>query len=76
MNTEDIYSEDIDKVCRLCVHAEMTKGTKTHVHCTKTGGYTPIGNTCESFKYDVFKRQLRRKKSAREHHFTAEDFSL
>jgi hypothetical protein len=76
MGSEGIYSEEIDKVCRLCVYSETVKGTKEHVRCTKLGGYVPIGHMCDLFEYDVFKRVVRRKKTVVKDKFTADDFLL
>lgn len=71
-----IYSDDINCVCRLCVHASAVAGSRTHMRCALRGGYTPIGGNCDAFSYDVFKRNDRRKKKVSDKGFTADDFSL
>lgn len=76
MATEGIYSQEVDKVCRLCVHSGIVKGTKEHVSCARQGGYVPVGHSCNFFEYDVFKRNVRRKKDVAKHKFTSDDFSL
>ena len=71
-----IYSEDINKVCGLCVKASRVKGSETHMRCALCGEYVPISRSaCKKFEYDIFKRRTgRRKKSAGK--FKPEDFIL
>ena len=71
-----IYSENINKICGLCVHAKQIKGSDTHMQCGVRNECVPLShNACEKFEYDIFKRHTRRrKKSAAQ--FTAEDFKL
>lgn len=71
-----IYSENINKICGLCVKAKPIKGMDTHMQCTKRNECVPISNeACAKFEYDIFKRNTRRrKKSAAK--FNAEDFKL
>ena len=72
-----IYSEDINKICGLCVHAKKAKGSETHMHCgIHNGEYVAVSReACEKFEYDVFKRPVRRRKKSAGH-FKPEDFML
>lgn len=71
-----IYSENINKICGLCVKAKPLKGSSTHMCCEKRNECVSISNNaCSDFEYDIFKRHTRRrKKSAAK--FSAEDFKL
>lgn len=75
MEGDFMYSDDIEKICALCVHAHAVKGTVTHMQCTHVGGYVPLSHTCLDFKYDVLKKRVRRKPPLK-HNFTADDFKL
>ncbi|MCH5185765.1 MAG: hypothetical protein J1F64_06530 [Oscillospiraceae bacterium] len=46
-----------------------------YILCVKDGGYYKLDHTCAVFKYDIFKKQIRRKKEFSTS-FTAEDFKL
>lgn len=71
-----MYSEEIDKICKVCVHANPVKGTITHMKCNVIGGFIPINGVCEKFKYDILKKQVRRHKEFSSQGFTADDFTL
>lgn len=71
-----MYSENIDKVCRLCIYAKPAAGVETHVKCTLSGAYVKVGFVCQSYKYDVLKRRVRRKKDVAGLGFSANDFSI
>lgn len=70
-----MYSENVDKICEVCVYAKSVKGTATHRKCELGGGYVPLSYSCDSFKYDILKKKVRRKPKL-EHSFTAEDFKI
>lgn len=70
-----MYSENIEKICSVCVHSGAVKGSATHLMCALGGGYVPKSHTCAKFKYDVLKKQVRRRPPL-ENSFTAEDFKL
>ena len=70
-----IYSEDINKVCALCVYAELN-GEADEVYCTRYKKNTAATKgDCKKFKYDIFKKTVRRKRRLKTE-FTAEDFKL
>lgn len=71
-----IYSEDINKICGLCVNAEKVKGSETHMRCGVRNEYVPLSReACEKFKYDILKRPTRRRKKSAGN-FKPEDFIL
>lgn len=70
-----IYSEDIDKVCRVCVHSQEVKGSSGHIKCKRKGEYIPAGGYCDEFEYDIFKKNVRRKKMLTTR-YSREDFTL
>ena len=69
-----MYSDNIDKICDVCVYSKSAKGSATHLQCSY-GGYVPRSYTCSRFKYDVIKKHVRRKPKL-EHKFSAADFEL
>ena len=71
-----IYSEDINKVCALCVNAEPIPENKDEIYCKLYKKNTAITkNDCKKFKYDIFKKTVRRKRRFKKN-FSAEDFTL
>lgn len=71
-----IYSEDINKVCGLCVYAQAITNCENEMHCTLYKKNMPINNgECKKFKYDIFKKPVRRKRRLRTD-FSSDDFSL
>ena len=71
-----IYSNDINKVCALCLHAEFIENNETAMHCTlKKINVDKAAPDCGKFVYDIFKKQVRRKKRLKTD-FTPEDFTL
>lgn len=71
-----IYSEDINKVCALCIHAQKSEENEDEMYCTLYKKNTAASNgDCKKFKYDIFKKTVRRKRRLKTE-FTAEDFEL
>lgn len=71
-----IYSEDINKVCALCVNAEPIPENEDEMYCKLYKKNTAITkNDCKKFKYDIFKKVVRRKRRFKTS-FSAEDFTL
>ena len=69
-----IYSDNINRVCGLCVHAE--KRTDEEMRCTlrqKTVGISEPD--CGKFEYDIFKKKVHKKRRLKTE-FTAADFTL
>ena len=70
-----IYREDINKISALCVMAQPTDGNEDAFFCTRTKKPTSFSNTCNKFKYDIFKKTEHRKRRFKKD-FNPEDFKL
>lgn len=70
-----IYSDEINKVCALCQHASPIEGNENEMQCSKTQKNTAMGDSCAKFKYDIFKKPVRRRRRLNVH-FSREDFTL
>ena len=70
-----IYSEDINKICALCEYAQPVDGDEDTMLCIKKKKNTAINDSCAKFKYDIFKKVVRRKRRLRTD-FNPEDFVL
>ena len=69
-----IYSENINRVCGLCRHADRL--TDDEMRCRlRRKNVSVTAADCGKFDYDIFKKTVRRKKRLRTK-FTADDFSL
>jgi hypothetical protein len=70
-----MYSDNIEKICDVCLFSKKVKGSATHLECTLDGSYVPLSHSCGGFKYDILKKRVRRRPEFVSH-FTAEDFKL
>ena len=70
-----IYSDDINKVCALCEYSQTIDGDEENLLCTKQKKNTAINDSCARFKYDIFKKVVRRKRRLKTD-FNPEDFVL
>lgn len=70
-----IYSEDIDKICALCIFSKKDDAEEERLFCGKKKKCVEITDTCKKFKYDIFKKTVRRKKTLTTD-FTSEDFEI
>lgn len=70
-----LYSQDINKVCALCEHADAATGSDTHIKCAVHNEYRAKSDSCKHFVYDIFKKQTRRPKR-RQKTYSADDFKL
>lgn len=70
-----MYSDDINKICEVCVFSGAVKGSATHLTCSAWGGYVSKSHTCPQFKYDILKKKVRRRPSVNTA-FSPEDFAL
>ena len=69
-----IYSDDIQKVCSLCVFAERRQ--REEIFCTKHKKIVgEADEACKKYKYDILKREVRRRKQPKTD-FSGEDFRL
>lgn len=71
-----IYSEDINKICALCLHAEPADGKENTMYCRlRKKEFESSTPDCGKFEYDIFKKTVRRKKRLKTD-FSADDFKL
>lgn len=71
-----IYSEDISKICALCVNAQILQDNENEIYCEKRKKNMLIHNDgCKKFEYDIFKKTVRPKRRLKTD-FSPEDFSL
>lgn len=72
-----IYSEDINKVCGLCVFAKSdTETDGKELLCTLFNKNKEVTESCcKKFKYDIFKKTVHRKRRLKTD-FSADDFKL
>ena len=69
-----MYSEDIPKICGFCALA--SKMDEDTVHCNKKACTRQITDeVCRHYRYDILKRQVRRKKAFKTD-LKPEDFEL
>ncbi len=61
-------------ICYFCVHATHNPG-KTTVQCKKKGE-VPEDFHCRKYQYDIFKKEVHKKKRLQLGKFNAEDFRL
>ena len=72
-----IYSPDIEKKCALCQKARLVKeGDCDKIVCEHKKDLLDINTpACKRFEYDIFKREVRRRKEFSTN-VSAEDFEL
>ena len=71
-----IYSEDINKICALCMNADFVPENDDAMYCRIKGVNVDKSHPdCDKFKYDIFKKPIRRKKRLKTT-FSADDFKL
>lgn len=71
-----IYSEDINKICALCVNATPIPENDEEMYCELYKKNTAATHCdCKKFKYDIFKKVIHRKRRFKTN-LTAEDFQL
>lgn len=69
-----IYSDDINRICALCQNAE--KINDEEIRCRFYGkSMSGSSDACKKFAYDIFKKQVRRKRKLKTN-FSADDFKL
>ncbi|HIT84680.1 MAG TPA: hypothetical protein IAA60_02115 [Candidatus Ornithomonoglobus intestinigallinarum] len=70
-----IYSDDIEKICALCVYSE--KRSNTLVFCAHLGQCVGASDSaCKRYKYDILKREVRRRRPLDTNKLSEEDFKL
>ena len=68
-----MYSTDIEPKCALCQKGEVIPGTR-EVLCDKYG-VVPYDYVCKKYKYDIFKKKVRRKNDLNDI-YSEEDFLI
>lgn len=59
------------------MYSEPAKGVVTHSLCKKKNEYVSKSRmACESYRYDIFKKRVKRKKDTALTGFSPEDFAL
>lgn len=70
-----IYSEEINKICSLCQYADIIEGDENNMRCgLKHREVASSREACRKFRYDIFKKPVRRKKRLKT--YSAADFEL
>lgn len=69
-----IYSDEINKTCFLCSHAQINDDDHVFCRLKKKNAVKPHDG-CKRFDYDIFKKRVRRKKQFKTD-FSPEDFTL
>ena len=69
-----IYSDEINNTCYLCLHAQISEDDTVFCLKKKKNAVNPQ-NGCKKFDYDIFKKQVRRKRQFKTD-FSPEDFTL
>lgn len=69
-----VYSSDIEQKCALCRYSKKIIGVDREVICEKKG-VVASNYVCKKFKYDIFKKKVRRRKPI-DTNYSAEDFSI
>ena len=70
-----IYSPEINKICAVCVNAVKIAGDDSRMRCSLKHADVALSDTCRKFKYDILKKQTRRRRKLNSG-FTPEDFIL
>lgn len=68
-----MYSNDVEEKCALCQKGEPIPGT-LDVLCEKYG-VVAYNHVCKKFKYDIFKKKVKRRPSINQG-YCADDFSI
>ena len=71
-----IYSEEIPKICSLCIFANKAPADAEFVFCRRENQNKGITESaCRFYKYDILKRSVKRRKALKVD-FSEEDFRL
>lgn len=56
-----LWTQENPSICRFCAYARRLSAT-TDVYCEKKKNFISEEESCRKFKYDVLKKELRRRK--------------
>jgi len=69
-----IYSKIDNPKCNICTHADQNKSSGNVLCDIK--GTVPADYCCKKFKYDIFKKKIKPRKSLVSSRYKKEDFSV
>ena len=58
-----LWENDMPEICRFCAFAARIAGSEA-VFCEKKKQVFPEDNTCKKYKFDILKREVRRRKNS------------
>lgn len=73
-NEIPLWEESELKICRYCAFAKRIPAAE-EVLCEKKNVIQPEDNTCKKYKYDILKKELRRRKATTKK-FDKDDFRI
>ena len=73
-NEISLWEESELKICRYCAYAKRLPATE-EVLCEKKNVIHSEDNICKKYKYDILKKELRRRKSETKK-FDKDDFAI
>lgn len=71
-----MYSSSVPKVCRLCQYASLKGDKEMYAECSLKKRSVNISGSCARFKYDIFKKPVRRRRKPDMSSFSPDDFKL
>ena len=69
-----LWTQENPSICRFCAFAKRFSLTE-EIYCEKKKKFFNEDFTCRKFRYDILKKELRRRKAALPKH-SAEDFEI
>ncbi len=69
-----MYSPDIEQKCALCRYSKKIDGVDRELVCEKFG-VVASSYVCKKFKYDIFKKKVKRRKPI-DTNYSPDDFSI
>jgi hypothetical protein len=70
-----IFKRKDNAMCVYCVHSKKSD-TEDYVFCNKKRKQVKEHSSCLKYEYDIFKREVKRKKKPDFSYFSEEDFRL
>ena len=62
-----LWEDEGIKICRFCAFAKRITATE-EIFCEKKKQILPEDNSCKKYKYDILKKELRRRKASMKKH--------
>ena len=75
INIATLWDENQENTCGYCIFAGRIPNDD-RVTCLKKTGIFEFNHTCKKFKFDILKKDVRRKKIPDFSKFSAENFKL